>query len=177
MPRAQLDRRAPATDGPEAPKPAAQAEPPGPSSPNTVRSPEPNTETTKPAGGVPSRPSAATLFERANRFRRQGQTRAALREYEKLQTHYPAAREAQLSHAICGRLHLQLSQPTHALRQFDLYLAGGGAAAQDALAGLADAYRQLGDSVRERNAWQRLLRNYPKSVHAQRARSRLKVLE
>jgi outer membrane protein assembly factor BamD (BamD/ComL family) len=143
----------------------------------TIPSPKPSTEAATPAGGVRTQSTAAKLFERANHLRRQGQTVAALREYKALQVRYPSARESRLSHAICGRLHLQLSQPTQALQQFSLYLTGGGAATQDALAGRADAYRQLGDSGRERAAWRRLLRDYPKSVHAQRARSRLKVLE
>jgi outer membrane protein assembly factor BamD (BamD/ComL family) len=163
----------PAADRPDAPEREAFTTQPKPS----LQSPAPKTAGAKPVGDGRAQPSAAALFERANRLRRQGQAGAALREYGKLQAHYPSARETRLSHAICGRLHLQLSQPSQALQQFDRYLAGAGAATQDALAGRADAYRQLGDVGRERAAWQRLLRNYPKSVHVQRARSRLKALE
>jgi len=135
-----------------------------PSLPSPVRGAEPETR------------SSAELFAAANRLRRTGQDAQAIQTFNQLQRAFPTSGEAAVSHATLGSLLLQRGDAQAALLQFDRYVAHGGPVLEEALAGRARALARLGDSARERGAWQALLARFPRSVHAARARARLAEL-
>jgi TolA-binding protein len=98
----------------------------------------------------------------------------AVMAYEELQAKFPRSAEAALSHVVLARRYLG-QEPERALRHFDAYLRSEphGALAQESLNGRARALGMLGRGTEERRAWQDLLRRYPESVYADRARERL----
>lgn len=152
------------------------AEPPA----RTLRSsagarPAPSRKEVEPAPPAPR--SAAELFGRANELRRAGKDSDAVQTYLELQSSFPASREALLSHAIAGHLLLEQGRPESALAQFDSYLKRGAAVTEDALAGRAAALQRLGRGDEERTTWETLLRRFPRSVHATRARARVAQLQ
>ena len=55
--------------------------------------------------------TAAALFERAGKLRREGHADAAIAVYRRLQETFPDAREAQLSFALAGQLLLERGRP------------------------------------------------------------------
>jgi tetratricopeptide (TPR) repeat protein len=125
---------------------------------------------------APTAPNAAALFASANEARRTGRTREALRMYRELERRYPDSPEAKLSHAIVGRMLLD-EDPNAALGEFDRYLGEGkGTLSEEALVGRALSLQKLGRDAEERAAWEALLRTYPNSIHAARARARLAAL-
>jgi hypothetical protein len=71
----------------------------------------------------------------------------------------------------------QLGNPAGALQQFNGYLGGGGVMSEEAAAGRALALQRLGRTAEERQAWQELLKRYPDSINAERARKRLEQLK
>ena len=123
----------------------------------------------------PDAPSAAELFAQANARRRQGDARRARQLYRQLQQLYPRSAEVEVSHVSLGRVQLELGEARDALEQFERYLAKrpSGPLAEEALFGKAGALQRLGRSAQERETWQVLLRAYPGSVYAARARERL----
>ena len=60
-----------------------------------------------------------------------------------------------------------------ALRCFEQYLRSGGALREDVMLGRALSLRRLGRTGDETRAWEDLVAQYPRSVHAERARRRL----
>jgi TolA-binding protein len=123
--------------------------------------------------------SAAALLRQAGAALRLGDRDAAVSLYQKLQTSFPASAEASLSHVSLGRLLADRGQPRAAMREFDRYLsvAPGGVLVPEALYGRARALTGLGDRAEELRTWQRLLRDFPDSTYAGRARDRLAQLE
>ncbi len=122
-------------------------------------------------------PSAEELLARANEARRAGQYQAATRLYRTLQRTYPASREAAVSRVTLGRLLLDgAGEPAGALREFEAYLARSpsGVLAEEARVGRALALGRLGRAVEEQDAWRDLLTHHPDSLHAERARQRLR---
>jgi TolA-binding protein len=121
-----------------------------------------------------STPSVAELFSQGNAARRRGDMAEAVIAYEQLQARYPRSAEAALSHVVLARRYLG-QDPAGALKHFDAYLRSEphGALAQESLHGRARALGMLGRGADERRAWQELLRRYPESVYADRARERL----
>jgi hypothetical protein len=119
--------------------------------------------------------SAADLFSSANAARKRGDATGALALYGRLQSEHSSSAEALLSHVLAARVRLGRGEHTAALRQFDRYLerAPGGPLAEEALHGKASAYGQIGNAAQEQAVWRELLRRFPASVYAARARERL----
>lgn len=124
----------------------------------------------------PAEPTASALFEQGTALRAQNKRAAAILVFEKLQRAYPESRESRLSYALVGTLLLEQRRPAEALAQFDRHLAVRGAADQEALAGRASAYQQMGRGADEAKAWRRLLAAHPDSIYATRATQRLAAL-
>jgi TolA-binding protein len=146
--------------------------------PRAARAPEHSAGSVVSKPGEPKAISALTaeeLFARANQARRSGRDESAMALYRELQRLYPASPEAELSKATLARLLLDHGQAEQALHGFDAYLGSGrtGAMSEDALVGRAGALMQLNRRSEERATWQELLRRYPTSIHASRARARL----
>jgi TolA-binding protein len=123
--------------------------------------------------------SAAALLREAGTALRRGDRDGAVSLYQKLQTGFPTSAEALLSHVSLGRLFAERGQPRAAVHEFDRYLsaAPGGVLLPEALYGRARALNGLGDRADELRTWQRLLRDFPDSTYADRARDRLAQLE
>jgi TolA-binding protein len=143
----------------------------------------PTTTTTsiaRPVSTTRPDPSASALFETANTDREQGKHVVATREYRELLENYPNAPEADLSRATLGRLLLDDGDAMAALPLFDAYLqkaeSNGGALREETMVNRATALERLHRSAEEADAWQALLDAYPQSLHAERARERLKDL-
>ncbi|HKO46653.1 MAG TPA: tetratricopeptide repeat protein [Polyangiaceae bacterium] len=124
----------------------------------------------------PVEPTASALFDQGRALRAQRKRAAAISVFEKLQRAYPDSRESRLSYALVGRLLLEERRPAEALVQFDRHLTLRGDAEQEALAGRASAYQQMGRGADESNAWSRLLAAHPNSIYAGRAKQRLEAL-
>jgi TolA-binding protein len=120
--------------------------------------------------------TAAVLFERAGKLRREGHADAAIAGYRRLQETFPDAREAQVSFALAGQLLLERGRPGDALAQFDRHPKIGGDVGEEALAGRAAALEQLNRTADAIAAWRSLLERYPGSIYAARARTRLAQL-
>ena len=121
-------------------------------------------------------PSAASLFEQASALRDQNKSAQAVAVFRHLQRLYPTARETRLSFALAGRLLLDSGHPAQAMAQFDQHLAQRGEAAEEALAGRATALGRMGLPAAESDTWRMLLDEYPDTVYAPHAKSRLAEL-
>lgn len=132
-----------------------------------------------PAPAVVDVPTPAELLKRARTLVGQGDWRGAAAAYQRLRTVYPKSPESHTVSVALGQLQLdRLGQPRQALRSFEAYLkAGGGGLAQEARYGSLRALRALGDRPAEAQAIRAYLRQYPKSVDAERLRRRLAELE
>jgi TolA-binding protein len=125
--------------------------------------------------------SVKTLFAQANARRRSGDLAGATKLYQELQQRYPQSREAEVSRVTVGRLLLERSGDANlALQQFDRALRNAGADRagldEEALFGRASALMRLGHPQDERRAWEQLIQQYPDSIYAARARTRLAEL-
>ena len=120
--------------------------------------------------------TAASLFERGEKLRREGRADAAIAAYRRLQATFPETPEARLSFAFAGQLLLKQRRPDDALAQFDRHLKSGGEVGEEALAGRATALEELHRTADAIAAWKSLLARYPGSVYAGRARARLDEL-
>jgi len=120
--------------------------------------------------------TAAMLFERGEKLRREGRADAAVATYRQLQTKFPETAEARLSFAFAGQLLLKQRRPGDALAQFDRHLKAGGEVGEEALAGRATALEELHRTADAIAAWKSLLARYPGSVYGERARARLAEL-
>ena len=106
-----------------------------------------------------------------------GKDDRAIPIYRKLQRLFPGTPQAEQSYATLGQLSLQHLGADEALRQFDRYLAHEGPLTEDVLVGRAIALQRLGRSNEERKTWETVLRRFPSSVHAARAKTRLADLQ
>ncbi|HMJ12918.1 MAG TPA: hypothetical protein VK524_15960 [Polyangiaceae bacterium] len=123
--------------------------------------------------------SAAELFSRANRARREGSAREAIALYRELQRSFPGRAEERVSRVTLGRLFLdRTGDPRAALAQFEGYLGSSGHSAlrQEALVGRALALGRLGRGREELAAWNALLAAYPRTSYRERARARIEEL-
>lgn len=172
----------PAKDPPARPRvegPVAHPEPATP--PPPAGSPELTHEATVPApqthpAAVRPTVTAATVFERAGKLRREGHADAAIAAYRRLQEMFPEARETRLSFALAGALLLERGRPGDALAQLDRHPRTGGDVDEETLVGRATALEQLHRTREATAAWQSLLARYPGSIYAARARARLEQL-
>ncbi|MEO1230858.1 MAG: hypothetical protein AAFZ18_18335 [Myxococcota bacterium] len=149
---------------------ARSGRPIGTARPPREREPDPVPE--------PSMASASELFETANLARDRGDVDQALRSYRELRSTHPRTSEAVFSFVSEGRIELARGRARSALQAFRAYLrkAPTGVLAEAAWVGVAEAARKAQDSNAEREAWQAVLRRFPKSIHGARARQRLGAL-
>ena len=132
------------------------------------------------AGSQPRRPSAsaAERFHAANNARRSGESARAERLYQELIAAYPGSDESGLARVSLAKLRLARGDAAGAESEYRRYLASGhGQLSEEALVGCAQALGRLGRTRAEREAWQRLLADYPGSVYAPQARNRLLALQ
>lgn len=126
---------------------------------------------------APAVRAAASLFSDANEARKRGDNARAIELYRELDRLHPQSAEARVGRATMGRMLLETGDARAALERFDAYLApGSGTLSEEALLGRAESLARLGKAADERAAWQQLLRAYPSSPHAARARARLSAL-
>ncbi|MEO8878072.1 MAG: hypothetical protein ABI461_20945 [Polyangiaceae bacterium] len=125
---------------------------------------------------VPSA-TASALFTQANADRTLGRHMIATHEYRDLLDNYPNAPEADLTRATLGRLLLDDGDALGALAMFDSYLHIGGPLREETMVNRATALERLHRIGEESAAWRALLDAYPQSMHADRARDRLKELD
>ncbi|HEY5372560.1 MAG TPA: hypothetical protein VIK01_02695, partial [Polyangiaceae bacterium] len=119
-------------------------------------------------------PGPATIFERANTARHDGNMVEARALYRELQSHYPRSPEALLSLATLARVDLDHGQAASALSGFEAYLASrDGALREQALSGRATTLWRMGRRTEEIQAWRALLAAYPGSAYGAIARERL----
>jgi TolA-binding protein len=121
----------------------------------------------------------ADLFARANVLRRAREFDRAETVYRQLQSGWPKSPEAALSKILLGRMYLdQLGDAPAALRQFDGYVRDTRHAElrDEALIGRALALGRLGRHADERAAWEQFVREFPNSVYAPKAQTRLRAL-
>lgn len=119
------------------------------------------------------RPSASTLFERAAAARHAGDHSRAADLYRSLLQTFPDSPEAHTALALLGRMLLDDGDDGDAVVEFDRYLQSKGVLEQDALVGRALALERLGRAADASQAWSAVLRAYPNSAHADRARIHL----
>ena len=124
--------------------------------------------------------SAEALLREGNQARRGGEFRSARALYRQLVQRFPRSRQAAMARITLGRIELEhFGRPRAALAQYDAYLASRGPRplAGEALVGRARAYRRLGQTRREIEAWTRLIESFPDSAHVGRANQRLESLK
>jgi len=119
---------------------------------------------------------AAALFAQANVVRRSGDRAKAAELYRALVERFPRSAEAHEAEAALGHLLLGAGNASAALRYFDEYLYSSGPLEEDVRVDRALAFNRLHRSSDEADAWSSLLRTHPGSVHADRARARLREL-
>ena len=125
------------------------------------------------AGETPAR-----LLERAGSARRSGALGTARSLYVELQTRFPGSNEARVSYVSLGKLLLAAGRARDAEAAFVSDLGGGaGELREEALVGRADALYALGRTREESSVRQELIRLYPSSVYARRARERVLEIE
>jgi TolA-binding protein len=148
----------------------------GPSSPEPALAPAPAAPLASELPSAAPRPETAVdLLLAANRHRRAGQAEAAVGAYRYLQVRFPDSAEAAASHVSLGRVLLERGRSAEALAAFERYLAQHSSAAlvEEALDGKAAALAGLGRSADERATLSELVRRFPGSAYAPRARRRL----
>lgn len=159
------------------PEPAVSS-PPAPSSIGATARPSGPRAATAPSAEVTTgddtaRDEAATLLERAALARRDGRSDDAIAIYRAIGRRFPGSREDAVACVALGRA-LLASDADAALETFDGCLRDHprGQLAEPALVGRAEALAALGRRSDEAAAWAELLRRFPDSLHAERARSR-----
>lgn len=122
-------------------------------------------------------PTAKDLFSEATRERSANRLWEAEQLYRTLTVRFPNSPEAVTAHAVLGRLLIDLGRPKEALTELDATLPALDAGVrEDALAHRAVALEALGESQLAIAAWNELLREFPNSIHARRARQRVEAL-
>lgn len=112
------------------------------------------------------------LFAKANLLRRQGGDDEAVRLYQRLVTEYPRSRETAPARLALGKL-LREKEPARALLQFRALAEQRGPLRPEALWGIAEASRSLGQVGAESRALEDLVREFPNSPYADAARARI----
>ncbi|MDB4937522.1 MAG: hypothetical protein JWP87_4494 [Labilithrix sp.] len=118
-------------------------------------------------------PTAAMLFDAANRARVRGDYDRALSTYRRLQRLHPRSRETSVSYVVMGRMQLDRADAVGALQTFERYEAFGNLDLDAVvMAGRALALDSVG-SESSSEAWAALLESYPDTPYAQHARLRV----
>ncbi|HEY3666364.1 MAG TPA: hypothetical protein VGL19_10200, partial [Polyangiaceae bacterium] len=127
---------------------------------------------------LPSRPveDASALFREAAGARRSSDFGRARLLYLRLESEFPASAEAHLAQVSLGKVLLLMGRAGEAEQQFSLYSHAGGTLTEEALVGQAQSLARLGRASDEQSVWQRLLRDFPRSLYAAEAHQRLSVL-
>jgi TolA-binding protein len=156
----------PARPDASAPEPSAEA--PAPQRPSATA-----------GDGAPSlRQTPADLFKEAGAARRGGDLARARALYVELERQFPGSNEARVSRVSLGKLFLSAGSARDAEAAFAQYLRSGAAdLREEALVGRADALMALGRSSEERSVRRELVRRYPASVYANRARERIAEID
>jgi len=94
----------------------------------------------------------------------------------RLESEFPASVEAHLAQVSLGKVLLLMGRAGEAEQQFALYSRTGGTLTEEALVSQAQSLAHLGRSSDEQRVWQRLLRDFPRSLYAAEANQRLSVL-
>jgi len=131
-------------------------------------------------GGTVDIAVAGDLLERANRLRAEHRWRAAERLYTRVFSGHPAVLQARSAMVAAASLRLEhLNDARGALRLYQRVVgetAATGDLAEEALWGVAEAHRVLGNTAAETKTLERFLSAYPNSVLAPRARQRLAAM-
>ncbi|MBN1611077.1 MAG: hypothetical protein JW940_30880 [Polyangiaceae bacterium] len=114
---------------------------------------------------------APELFAEANLLRRRGRTGEACARYRILLAHHPAAREAPPARLALAKL-LAGSRPAEALDHYRRVAVQRGPLQAEALWGVVETARRLGQSAAEERALAKLVELYPESPYAEAARTR-----
>jgi hypothetical protein len=124
------------------------------------------------------RDDAPVMFLRGNAARIRGDRAEAALAYRELLTKFPDSDEARLTHATLGRMLLDGGDAQGALAELDAYLqSGDGTLREEVMSARAAAFSLLNRRDDEAAAWSALLKSYPDSVHAARAKARLDELK
>jgi tol-pal system protein YbgF len=158
-------------------RPAATPEPPG-SGPAAVRDLAAKPGTAPPADrAAPRRDSAEQLYGAALEVLRAGQHGQAVLEFLGFLRQYP-------DHALAGRAHYWIGEAYFAQGDYRQALAQyrkvtqnfeGSPADPDALLKAGVCYAKLNDPARAREAWQQVVRQYPRSAAAEKARDYIRT--
>jgi tetratricopeptide (TPR) repeat protein len=137
----------------------------------------PSAKVTPPPAPTAMALEASSLFSEAGAARGRGDHATASRLYRELLTTHASAPEAASARVAFARLLLDDGNPAAALPLFDQYIESDERVLrEEALVGRARALNRLGRAPEERRAWSTLIENYPRSLHAERARARLAEL-
>jgi hypothetical protein len=112
------------------------------------------------------------LFARANLLRRQGHDAEAATLYQRLIGEHAGAREAAPARLALGKL-LRPREPARALAQFRALAEQHGALRAEALWGMAETAKSLGQREVEGRALEDLVSEFPDSPYAAAARARI----
>jgi hypothetical protein len=168
-PPLELPTKAQPETRPTASEPAPEA---------TGAAPEPSAPPSSSAPPAP-KPLAEDLLRTANEHRRERRWRDAERTYQKVISGAPGSAAAYSATVAAGSLRLeQLGDPAGALRLFRAALSqrSGGALAEEARWGVAEAHRALGDRAAEAEALRAFVSAHPSSLMASSAQKRLQAL-
>jgi TolA-binding protein len=119
-------------------------------------------------------PPGPSVVSQGNQQRASGDAEKAIATYKRLVSSFPTSAEAATARLSLGRMLLDRGDAQLALTQYDAYVASNDPTLrEEALAGRARALERLGQRTEEKQAWQKLLREFPSTLFADKARSRL----
>lgn len=177
----------PEPDRTVSPAPSARRSPPGSS--GSARSwgsaAKPVPEEESPVSDIeeppkPSEPSIDTLIQEAQSCLLSHDWEGASSRYQDVLTKYPGSPESTAVLVSLAKLELRhLDRPSRALSHYRTYRdrAPRGPMAEEALFGIAETYRRMGDTAKEKETLQTFIGQYPGSSQIERARARLRRLE
>lgn len=126
----------------------------------------------------PAPSSSSDRLEQANRLRARGAWKLAAAAYERALAGAPRSAAGYAAMVAAGDLYTtKLGKPAKGVKLFRRALAAqpGGALAEEARWGLAEAYRRQGQRTAEARALRALLQHHPDSVRTAEARQRLEA--
>ncbi len=127
-----------------------------------------------------SEPTIDTLIQEAQTCLLSHDWTGASSRYQDILTRYPGRPESTAALMSLAKLELRhLNRPSSALEHYQTYRnrAPGGPMAEEALFGIAETYRRLGETEKEKDTLRTFVERYPGSSQIKRARARLGRLE